>query len=137
MFSKILVATDGSANSIRSAKKALELSKLSGAEVTLVYVAYVPDLYKGDISSELMESFIDDGRKILKDTANIFKKADWPVKTKLIREQKPPVAICSLAKKFDLLVIGSRGLHKKKEKALGSISDCIIHCSPCPVLLVK
>ncbi len=137
MFSKILVATDGSSNAIRGAKKALELAKLTNAEVTLVYVAYVPGLYKGDISSTLMESFIDDGKKILKDTEAIFKKVDYPVKKKLIRDKKPAVAICALAKKFDLLVVGTKGLHRKQEKAIGSISNCIVHCAPCSILLVK
>jgi len=137
MFSKILVATDGSSNAIRGAKNALELAKLCNSEVTLVYVAYVPNLYIGDLSSELLESFIEDGRRILKDTAKIFKKADCPVKTKLIRGKKPTLGICALAKKYDLLVMGTRGLHKKQERALGSISDCVVHCAPCSILLVK
>ena len=137
MFSKILVATDGSSNAIRGAKKALKLAKLCNAEVTLVYVAYIPNLYIGDLSSELLESFIEDGKSILKDTAKIFKKVGYPVKTKLIRGEKPPLAICALAKKYDLVVIGTRGLHKKQERALGSISDCVVHCAPCPILLVK
>ncbi len=137
MFSKILVATDGSSNAIRGARKALELAKLTKAEVTLVYVAYVPGLYKGDLSSELMESFIEDGKKILEDTAKIFKRADYQAKLKLVRDKKPSVAICSLAKNYDLLILGTKGLHIKQVKALGSVSDDILHCTPCHVLLVK
>jgi len=137
MFSKILAATDGSSNSLRAAENALEIAKLAKAKITLVYVVYVPRLYQGDISIELMESFVEDGQKILKDTSQVFSRANYPFTTKLIRGKKPAVAICSLAKKYDLLIIGTRGLHKKQERSLGSVSSCVIHCAPCPVLLVK
>ncbi len=137
MFSKILLATDGSSNSLRAAENALEIAKRFKAKVTLIYVAYVPGLYKGDISSELMESFVEDGKKILSDTASVFEKNDFTVDSKLIREKKPSLALCATAKNYDLLVIGTRGLHKKQESSLGSVSSYVIQCAPCPVLLVK
>jgi len=136
VFKKILVAVDGSSNAIRAAKEAFDLAKLSHAEITLVYVAYFPQFYKTDLADELIESIIEDGKKILTDAREIFKRANFTVKTKLIREAKPSEAICKSAQKYDLIVIGSRGLHKKKEKSIGSVSDAVLHCAPCPVLVV-
>ncbi|TET21663.1 MAG: universal stress protein [Candidatus Cloacimonadota bacterium] len=72
MISKILVATDGSSNAIRGAEKALEFAKAIKAEVMLVYVAYVPIMYRSDISDNLKESFVEDGKRILQDTEQVF-----------------------------------------------------------------
>lgn len=137
MFKKILVATDGSPNALRAAEGALAIAQALKAEVVLVYVAYVPSLYDDDISDELQESFVDDGRKILKDTARIYEKAAFPVETKLIRDKKPAIGICEMGEDFDLIVLGNRGLHEEAKMAVGSTSSQVVHCAPCSVLLVN
>jgi nucleotide-binding universal stress UspA family protein len=137
MFKKILVATDGSPNAIRAAEEAREIAEALNAEITLVYVAYVPPLYKSDISDELRESFIDDGKKILQDSKKVFDAAQYAVKTRLIREGKPATAICELGVEFDLIVLGSKGLHEEEGRAVGSTSSQVVHCAPCSVLLVN
>jgi nucleotide-binding universal stress UspA family protein len=137
MFKKILVATDGSPNAMRAAEAAMDIAKALNAEVTLVYVAYVPPLYNSDISDELRESFIDDGKKILQDSRKAFDAAGYAVKTRLIRERKPATAICELGTEFDLIVLGSRGLHEEEGRAVGSTSSQVVHCAPCAVLLVN
>jgi nucleotide-binding universal stress UspA family protein len=40
-------------------------------------------------------------------------------------------------KKFDLIVIGSRGMSRTKEAFLGSVANSIVHKSKVPVLVVK
>jgi nucleotide-binding universal stress UspA family protein len=137
MFKKILVATDGSPNAMRAAEEALDIAKASKARVMLTYVVYVPSLYDNDISDELYESFIDDGKKILKDTKTIFEQAEYAVETKLVRGEKPAIGICELGKDFDLIVLGNRGLHEKKEMAVGSTSSQVVYCASCSVLLVN
>lgn len=137
MFKKILVASDGSPNAMRAAEETMDMAKALNAEVTLVYVAYVPPLYDNDLSDELQQSFIDDGKKILEDTKKIFDQATYPVKTKLIRDEKPATAICGLGKECDLIVLGCRGLHKERGRGVGSTSDKVVHCAPCSVLLVN
>lgn len=137
MFKKILVATDGSSNAMRAAEEALDIAKAGKAKVMLTYVVYVPSLYDNDISDELYESFIDDGKKILKDTKTIFDRAEYTVETKLVRGQKPAIGICEMGKDFDLIVLGNRGLHAKEKMAVGSTSNQVIQCAPCSVLLVN
>lgn len=39
--------------------------------------------------------------------------------------------------KFDLIVIGARGISKIRELLLGSVTDGVIHHAQCPVLVVK
>ncbi|MEM3789229.1 MAG: universal stress protein, partial [Candidatus Bathyarchaeia archaeon] len=39
--------------------------------------------------------------------------------------------------KFDLIVMGARGISRIKELILGSVSDGVIRHAPCPVLVTK
>lgn len=39
--------------------------------------------------------------------------------------------------KFDIIVVGHRGLSKLKEFLLGSVSEGLSHKASCPVLIVK
>ncbi len=41
------------------------------------------------------------------------------------------------SKKFDLIVIGARGMGSVKEFFLGSVSNAIVHKSKIPVMVVK
>jgi nucleotide-binding universal stress UspA family protein len=60
------------------------------------------------------------------------------VKTLLI-QGNPASAILDYNKKekFDLVIMGSRGLGKFKELILGSVSSKIVHHSPCAILLIR
>jgi len=40
-------------------------------------------------------------------------------------------------KKFDLIVIGSRGIGPIKEMFLGSVANAVVHKSKIPILVVK
>ena len=39
--------------------------------------------------------------------------------------------------KYDLIIIGSRGLSRAKAFLLGSVSDKVVRYANCPVLVVK
>ena len=51
----------------------------------------------------------------------------------------PGKAICTLAQDWsaDLIVLGRRGLHGLGELLLGSVSNYVMHRSPCAVLVVQ
>ncbi len=57
----------------------------------------------------------------------------------LIKFGSPAQSIISLAKdeKFNLIVVGSRGLSGLSEFLLGSVSNKISHAATIPVLIVK
>ena len=53
----------------------------------------------------------------------------------LVEEGAPVDALIAGAVRGDLLVVGSRGLHRAR--ALGSVSERVAHQAPCSVLVVR
>lgn len=135
---KILVALDGSKNSIRALGAAIELAKNSGATITgfSVIQAYPTEL-------GLLRTFI--GKRMSQKYKNFFRIAKMMCTKKqvpfldVIEFGEEGKTIVSFAHKnnFDLIVIGSRGLGKIKEVFLGSTSNYVLHSSKIPVLVVK
>ncbi len=138
MFKKILVAVDGSENSMRAASVARDMAGCMNSEITLVYAAYIPTMYSVDINPEVKDALHEDGRKILNAAAREFKGSGVEPKERLVFDERADEAIMRLVKDetFDLVVIGSRGLHAKEVKALGSTSMRVMDNVSCPVLLV-
>lgn len=139
MFSKILVATDGSDNALRAARQVAQLVKKLPAKVTLLSAAYVPPMYRDDIGTELAESFVDDARQALQHTREVFEREKLTCETKLVQDLRPADAILQEAEKgdFDLVVLGSQGLSQKEAKRLGSVSQEVAQRARCSVLLVR
>lgn len=117
----ILLATDGSKGSWAAARVATRLAKRRDAELRLVYV---PD-------GRRAERY----REVLKQLAVIEKVTDAP---SVIADSPGHIAgrICEEAKgqQASLVVIGRRG--RSGLKALGSISERVVHRAQCSVLVV-
>jgi len=139
MFSKILLATDGSDNALRAARRVAQMAKKLPAKVTLLSAAYVPPMYRDDIGTELTESFVDDARQALHFTQEIFEGEKVASETKLVRDLRPADAILEEAERgnYDLIVLGSQGLSKKEAKRLGSVSREVAYHAHCSVLVVR
>lgn len=138
MFKKILIATDGSENSLRAAEVGRDIAACMNAEVTLVYAAYVPAMYSADLGSEIKEALREEGRRILGATARLFDGSGLEPRRELLFDEKAEDGILRLLKErdYDLVILGSRGLDAQKRKALGSTSMRVIESAVCPVLVV-
>ena len=149
-ISKILVPLDGSKNSIRALKEAINLSKYTNSQIIGIYV--IPD----DISSlPLVELFQPLStlkpaglkQKLRKYSDKIISEAkSYCKKNKisfsgLIIHGNPGLEIIKLSKKknnrINLIIIGSRGKGPTTEIFLGSVSNYVIHKSKIPVMIVK
>lgn len=139
MFSKILLATDGSGNALRAARQMAQLAKKIPAKVTLLSAAYLPSMYRGDIGTELTESFTEDARQALHFTRQVFDGERMDCETKLVQDAHPADAILeeAAAGDYDLIVMGSRGLSERDTKRLGSVSLEVVRRAQCSVLLVR
>jgi nucleotide-binding universal stress UspA family protein len=144
MYNKLLVPIDGSPQSNHAAKRAIELAKLTGAEITFIHIIVPITQYfsfSGEgplaVSQDMLDQTEKAGKKLLKEQVECY--ADSGVKiSKELFWGHPSETICTRAKeeKFDLIIMGSRGLGAIKGYLLGSVSDRVAHHAPCSVLIV-
>lgn len=139
MFKKILVATDGSEKALRACREAAGIAKVFGSEVTMMYVVYLPPMYKTDLGPGLRETLIDDGEQILRESKAAADASGIDPKVKLIREGNPAEVVVKESKsgEYDLIVIGSSGLGRAGALQLGSVSARVTHDADCSVLIIK
>ena len=141
MFSRILVPVDGSDNSHRALDAALFLSEKLGAEVTAIHVMEeIPVLHiqSEKLLRELIDAYEKERQLILSKCSEIAAKKGFIIKTKLVQGNAGSTILDICEKgKYDVIVMGSRGLGKFKELVLGSVSSRIVHHSSCPVILIK
>lgn len=139
MYSRILFATDGSANAKRAGDHAIALAKKFEGSIAALYVID-PNWYRW--TSELMPSAKSklqrDAERILKEFQDEAKKQGVKAKAK-IRTGAPYEEIVSEAKagKHVVVVLGSRGLTGVARAALGSVAERVVAYAPCTVLVVK
>jgi nucleotide-binding universal stress UspA family protein len=154
LYKKILVATDGSEHTEMAINHAIELAKLTGAQLHAVYVVSIVSPPENlDIktdydagSSVSIDASMDGLKKILKFDGekairSIEEKAaieDIQVR-KWILEGQPAKEILRLAQEqsFDLIVMGTLGRSGIEKFMLGSVADKVIRGSRIPVLTVR
>jgi nucleotide-binding universal stress UspA family protein len=139
LFEKILVPLDGSEHSIKALETAVQIAHKFNGKITLIHVYSIGGLA---VSPTPVHGFIEAIRKvgasILADGEKRVKAEGVQVETLLIEGHtvEQIVKMCREGK-FDLIVMGARGLSKVKEMLLGSVSDGVIRYACCPVLIVK
>lgn len=141
MFSRILVPIDGSDNSYRAFDASLLLSEKLGAEVTVIHVMEdIPVSYV--VSEKLLREIVDaykrENQLILSKCSEIATKKGLVIQTKLL-QGNPGSTILDFCEKekYDIIIMGSRGMGKFKELVLGSVSNKVLHHSSCPVMIIR
>ncbi|MEC5425492.1 universal stress protein [Virgibacillus sp. C22-A2] len=138
MYNKILLASDGSEHSIRSAKHAIELAKNFNGTIEVVYVIDGQSS-KNDVLQSASKYEIELKRKEkIKAVLDLLGESSVEYEVKLLHGEPGPTLIeFANANNFDCLVIGSRGLNKLQTMILGSVSHKVAKHVECPVLIVK
>jgi nucleotide-binding universal stress UspA family protein len=162
LFEKILVPLDGSEHSMHALKNAVQIAKNFDATITLINVysltppvitapitvAGSPAVMTGsmapagsipsEVLSKLSEAHRGAGANILADGKERAHAEGVQVET-LLREGHTVEEILKTANegKYDLIVVGARGLSTIKEILLGSVSHGVVMHANCPVLVVK
>ena len=150
MIKNILVPIDGSEHSNNALKFGLELAEKYSAKLTLLSVAqpvvvtgpmFITQPMMPPTSTAMYVQAIESAhKKMLEDTYNRAKaeKPDLEI-SKMLVDGRPADRIVEIAdkEKFDLIVIGSRGVGGVKKFFLGSVSDRVADEAHCPVLIVK
>jgi nucleotide-binding universal stress UspA family protein len=161
MYKKILLPTDGSDNSLKAAERVIELQKAFGSKIVIFHsekhyfiqeettrplgfpfmdFTQFSDLSKESQYLQMHEQFKQWGQNMLFKTAEIFKKANIEVETRLITEISPENYAETIVKeeKFDLVVVGCKGHHSALRKLLiGTVAEKISNNVDCDVLIVR
>lgn len=137
-FSKILVPLDGSQNSMRGLDHAISIAKSSGAEITGFYVFQLPFAAGIKYTQKMKDAAQDKAAKAIGPAMRKTQQAGAKFQYKT-GGGNVGNEIVNFAKKgkYNMIVIGARGITGAKEKFLGSVSNHVMHKSPVPVLVVK
>jgi nucleotide-binding universal stress UspA family protein len=134
---KILVPMDGSKNSFRGLDTAIFLARQCGATITGLFVvpiypkSFMPITYAKEYITKTVKDFMEDAKKRSAQNGIVF------VGKTIIGNESSEIIDFATKNKFDIIVIGARGLGSVKEAFLGSVSHAIVQKSKIPVLIVK
>jgi len=145
VFNRIVVGTDGSETAGEAVRQAVDLAKLSGAELSVVS-AYAP-VSKRRLQSEQEGAPADvqyeigpreDVNLVLDAAAASAKQEGLEVQTHPV-EGDPAEAVLNVAEETsaDLVVVGNKGMTGARRFLLGSVPNNVSHHAPCSVMIVR
>ncbi|MCK4937627.1 MAG: universal stress protein [Methanosarcinales archaeon] len=141
IFKKIVVATDGSENSVNAVKHAVEVARISEASLSAMYVvdtgvfASIPvDMAMGDMY-EMLKKEGDDAVKKVEDIAHA---AGIEIESFNV-EGHPAEEIIKISENVsaDLIVMGTLGKSGLDRFLLGSVAEKVLRNSNIPVMVVR
>ncbi|MGO0122000.1 universal stress protein [Desulfothermobacter acidiphilus] len=140
---KILVPVDGSENSLRALRKGIELARMS-KQASLTVLTVVPPVdptfeYGPWLTREQVEEAEKKAaEKILAEAEKLLQQEGLQAeKTVLVGDAGQEIADYAAQGRYDLIVMGSRGMTPLKGVFLGSVSTKVLALAPCPVVIVK
>jgi nucleotide-binding universal stress UspA family protein len=141
---RVLLAIDGSEGTEVAARAAAEVAEGTVSALHLVYVEPLPDFVKnGDgapgYDRELYEKIEEGARERLRKLARRVKAGGGTVAEAHLRMGVVAEEIADLADELGagLIVVGSRGLGRMRRALAGSVSEGVLRCARCPVLVVR
>jgi nucleotide-binding universal stress UspA family protein len=136
----VLLATDGSENSLPALRAAADLSAKTGSGIHVIYVGKgisKPANYNDPSSSD--QDAAQKARELLdQQIQKIEQEGGTVAESNIVPGKKPAKEIVNLTRDKDigLVVIGSRGLSRIQYALQGSVSSTVVREAYCPVLVV-
>ncbi|HEU4944643.1 MAG TPA: universal stress protein [Solirubrobacterales bacterium] len=145
MFTRIVVGTDGSDTAAEALRQAVDLAKISNAQLSVVS-AFEP-VPKRRVAEEMEGAPADvqyeigpreDVNLVLDAAAAAARKEGIEVQTHPV-EADPAEAILNVAEETnaDLIVVGNKGMTGARRFLLGSVPNNVSHHAPCSVIIVR
>nr|WP_302706723.1 universal stress protein [uncultured Dialister sp.] len=140
---KILIPVDDSKMSDRAFDYGMDMAKLWGAEVHVIYVANAESMSSPDFTIHFNEK--NDDTSPLKEKgaavlARLMERVPEGVKVRqeiLMGSPEVMIALTVEDDGADLIIMGSSGRNSFSSMFLGSVSYYTVHHVKCPVLLIK
>lgn len=145
MFEKILVPFDGSSNAETALLKAVEMARLTGAELLILTVYRHHSMLEASFSmvratdpGNMDDAMRAHAREVADHAKSAAQKAGAERVRGFIKPGQPARTIVAFAKEkdVDLIVMSSRGLGSVEGYLLGSVSHKVTGLAECPVLVV-
>ncbi|MBS4022590.1 MAG: universal stress protein [Dethiobacter sp.] len=143
---KIMVAIDGSEHSKRVISQAVKYAEAFKSDVTIFHVSgetlskpQVSMYFSGEKLAAVKKDLEQEAKKMVDAMLEPFKVKGIPVNAVIELGDSPADSINNevVKNKYDLLIIGSRGLRGMKELFLGSVSNRVAHQVETDILIVK
>lgn len=138
MFSRILVAVDGSQSAEKAFVKSIYLAQKCESKLDVVHV--VSCELGGDSATtfELIDELKTKAEKMLDEYKIQATKNNVPIEI-TVTQGDPAQVIIELAnaKRYDLIIMGTRGKSAFQELLIGSVSQKVMHHASCPVMVVR
>jgi len=145
-MSKALLATDASEHSLRAARTLGEMARRDPElQVTIMHVVPLPEVLNPAAAAgapltlpvQLDEYLHTRVQDVLDKTVQATGLPADRVRTiHVVGAQGEAILTEARQGGYDLLVMGRRGLSPLKELFLGSVSQAVLHGTPCPMLIV-
>ena len=145
-FGRIVVAFDGSPDSVKAVRMACSMAKEYGADLKVVHVysaplfTYATPAPTPQVDARLLEeSAREVASRILEGARRLTRDLGVEAQSELLEAGSVVQAIVEFAasEKCDLIVVGTRGMTGFKKLVLGSVSSGIVGHAHCPVLVVR
>ncbi len=136
---KIVAAVDGSRHSDKVIKTAIDYARLLEAKVILVHChKKFPTILGEPHRNNMVVATLRNAEKLIAPFVQRLHEEQIEVEERLMEEPAGAV-ITDIAgiEKCDLIVVGSRGLTNLEGLFLGSVTNRVLHTTPCSVLVVK
>jgi nucleotide-binding universal stress UspA family protein len=140
LATKILTAVDGSEESMKAAKYAMGLAKVTGATVVAIYTILLPQYVADEVLRRLKEDLASKGSKALDEVSQMAKGQGVGLECRTVDTDTSVVnAICDSAEreKADLIILGTRGSGGVAKLMLGSVAGGVVKSAHCSVLIVR
>lgn len=139
MYQHILLAADGSENSMRAANEALKIAKVSSpCKVTVLFVIDIEKVKTEVLHSASIDSLYMERRQKLVPIEQLFEAAQLNINIEMIHGiPGPEIVKYANSQDVDLVIIGSRGLNSLQQMVLGSVSHKVMKRVNCPAMIVK
>lgn len=135
---RILVPMDYSDSSLTALNEAIFLARNCGATITGLHVVSIYPEHLSDLTGPIKKRLYQDAKKVMNKAKMISAQNGIVFKGKIVYgDAKSDISNFAARNKYDLIVMGSRGLTRVKEFFLGSVSNSVLHKSRVPVLIVK
>lgn len=138
-YKSILLPYDGSDFSKRALERACDLSKIDGAEITVLYaIPRYEEMVGFFMTDSIRQSLFREARKIISGAENLTSQHGVLIKTE-IQEGHAGDNIIKTAGRLnsDLIVMGSHGWRGVNKAIIGSTTEGVIMNASCPILVVR